>query len=280
MSKHIWDQIGDEDFEYHQLYDWIADGESSIKVYRKAGITFVDDGTELTCTDINVRGVYLDKIKLGYSISPPSHHKFIDPMRGTKYEEGKISKWPVATQPYIPGVRMLAMSSTFVMTKLSKRLAVSSPLIENEIRTFSYYLPPNSVVDGKLNVEDCSLTTDQVASIIKKTPNSPPLVYHIFDIIYEPVGDLTAVAEERLSILRSAFLNFQADNQFQHIKVVDHTMVTSEEELVNSRDHSVETGHPGIVIRSLALDHPPESTKYNMSLYKSGVSSRVVDLLS
>ncbi len=200
-----------------------------------------------------------------------------------------VDRFPVAVQPKLDGIRMLASLSEANQVRCRSRENNSfSTLehIEEELRDFFTYLPANAELDGELYNLDMDFTTitSCVKSVKRRHPRIKEIVYHIFDIITdlteEVPEDKSKVVgipyEKRFELLSGAYMKYLEDGHVNTAFVIlPYALAFSEEEILLYHEECVKMGYEGVIIRKLAGERPTYQT-LKESEYHPGRNSNIL----
>ena len=227
---------------------------------------------------LQARRRYINKVKEGYMPAGAAQPTFSKGMKGVEYKPGAIKDWPVAIDPKLDGIRMLATSHGG--GRIDCRSYLNNAYthlghITAELAEFSAHLPPYHTYDGELYQPDW--TFNQLSSVVKSIknlhPHLPQVRYYIFDLIYEPAQPF----ERRREVLYKAYESYLASGGTAYtFSLVRHELAYDHQQAMQWHDYYVSQGYEGIMLKKLAGSSQPGSRQYASSLYKAGKSSQIL----
>lgn len=217
---------------------------------------------------------YNDKIKEGYVVNDLDYQEHRDivlihePMLANNYmyndETGmsNVDTFPVAVQPKLDGVRMLAYYNDDGELIFSSRKSSNFIYTEDhwvgmreEIEMFLELLPEGTQLDGELYSRDLSFL--QIVSIVKSKKRVHEdidlIQYFMFDIVFQ--NDM--MFEERHEVLVDTYNRLNEVQDIKYLVIVDTRLVDSIEELDIEFKKYEDEGYEGMMIRKLG-----EGTQY------------------
>ncbi len=197
---------------------------------------------------INMRSLYLKKIKTGYSLNIEELTDNIYPMAVHKYKDFKLKiEYPCYIQPKLDGHRVIAKLVNDEVVFLTRRLHLIYGF-ENIKQECYSILKENSnmILDGEF-YEHENLNLQQISSIIRdeniENPNKLKIKYYVFDYINE-VEKLPF--KDRIKKLENIF----KDQEFKYLVLTQTLRITNEEEGDELFDLYVKDGYEGIIYKN------------------------------
>ena len=205
--------------------------------------------------------------------APPSDVK--EPALANKWTPGITKRWPLAVQPKLDGIRMLAKLVVGGVRGRSRGTKTFPFLnhIKTELAPFFAYLPNGIEFDGELYNPDISFNI--ITSIVRKTKAQDPreglIRYYIFDITLEATP-----YEERYNILVNAYNRYLEDGNVNHyFTILPTEYVLSDDDVLRKYTEYVSAGYEGIILRKIAGPGATDKERKE-SFYKPGRSSNIL----
>jgi hypothetical protein len=226
------------------------------------------------------RSKYKNKFYDGYTVAGSEDRPKVKGMKGYPYKEGCIKDYPVAVGPKLNGIRLLIthLGSTSIECKsYMNRKFTHLSFIEEEVKAFAAYLPSFFTLDGEMYCHGMKFNeiTSAVKTVNDEHANLSKIIYCIFDIYV----DHNPPFEERYQMMLNAYSKYVEDGgSCNNILIVENELAYSHEEIVDYKDRCLSVGYEGAVIRKLCNGAKEGSTKYKMSQYSFGRSTRIYKL--
>jgi len=272
------------------------DGVSELELHHgyvdgKVRIDKTEVVTNTSGRDINeqalleARDRYRRKRRQGYSTNCEDEAPVLKRMKGGKYKDGSIKKWPVLVEAKLDGI---AMSVRMIEGKLSLKSNSNKEMAHithcrEELQNFLDYLPSGAMLDGELYYHGWDYNTIQ--SIVMSTVNIhrklKRIIYHIFDVHYKKHNGEFPTKEERMVCLKNAYTQYLGDgyksNKFCIIPtdIIPQDYAHSHEDIMMFNDKYVSLGFEGVMIKRLAGKKPSKIDK-ERSYYKEGRSVNIL----
>lgn len=188
----------------------------------------------------------------GYRPAGTTQPDVPQPQLASKWEPGKIKKWPVAVQVKLDGIRMMAklIGDRVRARSRGNREFPHLDQIKADLTNFFPYLPYGAELDGELYSPNMNFQT--LTSVVKREKTLHPrlgeLGYYIFDIIY----DENPSYNERYNLLVNAYTRFREDgNQECCFALLPTQYAYSDQEVLDYHRQYVTAGNEGIMIRKI-----------------------------
>lgn len=214
-----------------------------------------NETTIITQSIIQMRNLYLKKIKSGYTLdldnlSQESTNENIFPMAIHEYNKyKKYIKYPCYIQPKLDGIRIIAKydKNTDTVLFLSRRLndIYGFDNIKQELKKI-FEILPNVIIDGEfynhnMNLQEISgIVRHQDINLDKKNQ----LQFYIFDFI-DIINNLTF--EERINILYNVFSQI---SNYKYLVITETSLVDNQEESDKLFKRYVKDKYEGIVYKN------------------------------
>lgn len=204
---------------------------------------------------------YNDKIKQNYHIEAEGYEERRDivllhePMLAKDYKG--IVDFPVAVQPKLDGIRMMAYYDENNELVFSSRGSNNFIYTENhlvglrkEVVQFLSLLPDGTQLDGELYSNNLSFL--EITSIVKTRvrvhKKSDLIQYHMFDIVLQS----NPVFEERYEILVDTYNRLLSKiGRINYLEIVETKLVNNQKELDDAYDNYINKGYEGMMIRKV-----------------------------
>lgn len=187
----------------------------------------------------------------GYRPAGVQEEPLKDCMKGRKYSQGMIKRWPVVVQTKIDGIRLLVSyeGNKFILRSRLNTQYTHLGHLEKQLAEYFQYLPSYITLDGEMYIHGEFF--EELASIIKSVVNIHPRIseieYHIFDMNYD------APFEDRYNILVNAYKRAVEDGvDFSRINLVRSFLAYSHQEIIEYHDVFVALDYEGIMIKKIS----------------------------
>jgi len=200
---------------------------------------------------IEVGAKMLKKMKEGYTEDQSKLNEakpLISPMLAKVWDKYKAKvEFPVYSQPKLDGIRMETEAKGFFSREGNPFSTVNH--LQKEVEQFMKFVPEGGKIDGELYNEELYDDFNKIVSLVKRGNATPEelkeaerlVQYHIYDI------DIPGYTfEQRHKLIAIAF----GTKTFKYLKMVDTTLVQTEEELDQLSENYLKRGYEGQMIRN------------------------------
>lgn len=234
---------------------------------------------------LDARDRYRSKRRQGYSTNCEGDNIVLKRMKGVKYNEKSIKKWPVLVEAKLDGIAMTAriVEGRLTLKSNSNKEMVHITHCRPEIEKFLDYLPSGSMLDGELYYHGWDYNTIQ--SVVMSTVNIhrklKKIIYHIFDVHYKKFNGESPTKEERIECLKNAYKQYLEDGNTSKkfciipTDIIPQDYAYSHEEVIEYNLKYVALGFEGVMVKKLAGENPTKLDK-ERSYYKEGRSSNIM----
>jgi hypothetical protein len=176
-------------------------------------------------------------------------------MLANDYDPRRITKWPVAGEVKLDGIRAYTSNDPSQPYGIGLRSRNHNEFphlnhIRFQIANYLRYLPTGTILDGELYSH--AMTFNEISSAVRRKGNIHPrnteLKYYIFEI-FEPEK---LPFEKRYNLLVRSFQQFTSDgNDSSNLVIVPMTMFFVDEDIKNAETNWTQQGFEGVMVRPL-----------------------------